>query len=357
MRLLSVALLCMACIPAACVARAAATQPLTAQPRAVQAVAVVITDYRPATEITGEIAAQIQSSLSFRTGGRVTERLVDVGSHVRRGDVLARIDDTEQQADVDIARAKLQSAAATRVQKKLAYDRYEALLQSQTVSQATFDQAREELVTAHGAEETAKASLTIAQDALAYTEMKADADGIITARTIEVGQVVSAAQAALTLAHDGPRDATFDVFEALFFEGTPADDVDVTPIDGSGTVRAKIREISPALDTKAGTIRVKVTLPEDAQWPLGTPVKGEFRSPSRSGAIVPWSTLTSTGGDPAVWIIDPDTRTVSLRRISVERYRTGDVVVAGGIEAKDLVVTQGGQFLREGQSVSWENPR
>lgn len=336
-------------------AGAAAPQPPVVEPRTVRAVAVEIADYRPATEITGEIAARIQSSLSFRTSGRVTERLVDVGSHVKRGDVLARIDNTEQRADVDIAQAKLQSAEATRVQKKLAYDRYEALLKSQTIAQSTFDQAREELVTAQGAEETAKASLATAQDALAYTEMKADADGIITARTIEVGQVVSAAQAALTLAHDGPRDATFDVFEALFLEGAPADDVAVAPIDGSAAVKATIREISPALDTKAGTIRVKVTLPEDAQWPLGTPVKGEFRSPSRSGAIVPWSTLTSSGGDPAVWIIDPDTRTVSLRRITVARYRTGDVVVAGGIEAKELVVTQGGKFLREGQSVSWEN--
>ncbi len=135
--------------------------------------------------------------MSFRTSGRVTDLLADVGDHVRKGDVLARIEQHRARAEVDISRAKLQSAQATRVQKQLAFDRYQTLLQSKAVSQATFDQAKEDLVTA-GSEETAKANLAPPRTKLAYTELKADADGIITARNIEVGQVVSAAQAALT---------------------------------------------------------------------------------------------------------------------------------------------------------------
>ena len=81
-------------------------------------------------------------------------------------------------------------------------------------------------------------ALGTAEDALSYTELKADADGIITARDIEVGRVVSAAQSAFTLAHNGPRDAVFNVFEAFFLEGRPLPGVEVAPVGGSRTRNA-----------------------------------------------------------------------------------------------------------------------
>ena len=337
--------------PSAALAAGAAAD---AGARDVRAVQAVITQYQPTTEITGEVAARISSDLSFRTSGRVTGPLVDVGLHVKQGDVLARIDDTEQRADVEIARARLQAAAAEQVQKQLTFDRNQILLKSHTISQAAFDQAREELIVAQGAEETARAALATAEDALSYTELKADADGVVTARSIESGQVVSAAQTTVSLAHDGQRDAVFDVFEAFFLEGAPSDYVRVAPLEGPGQVRAKIREISPALDTKSGTIRVKVTLPDDAQWLLGTAVKGSFQSTPRSGAVIPWSALTSAGGEPGLWVIDAATRKVSLRPVGVGLYRTGQVVVASGLKPHELVVTEGGQFLHDGQAVNWE---
>lgn len=357
MRLFPLVLICSAFLPLAGAASAGESAPsaVLPAPRDVRAVAAAVTDYQPSIDITGSIAARIQSDLSFRTSGRVTDLLADVGDHVRKGDVLARIDNTEQRAEVEISRAKLQSAQATRVQKQLSFDRYQSLLQSKAISQATFDQAKEDLVTAQGSEETAKANLATSEDELAYTELKADADGIITARNIEVGQVVSAAQAALTLAHDGPRDAEFNVFEAMFLDGPPIPEVDVAPVDATERVRTRVREVSPALDTSTGTIRVKVTLPDSAQWSLGTPVKGEFRAAPRSGVVVPWSALTSERGQPAVWIIDPQTKLVALRRVKVALYRTGEVVIADGVKPAELVVTQGGQFLRDGQPVTWEN--
>ncbi|GLS33465.1 acriflavin resistance protein [Mesorhizobium albiziae] len=299
--------------------------------------------------------ARIQTDVSFRVGGKVIERPVDVGSRVRAGDVLARIENAEQRADVDIARAGLQSAQATVKQKTLAFERYKALLQSRAIAQATFDLSQEELLTAQGSLQVAEAALATAQDASSYTELKADADGVITARNIEVGQVVSAAQAAFTLAHDGPREAVFNVFEAFFLEGRPQTDVDVASInDRAGKVKTTIREVSPTIDTKAGTVRVKVVLPQDAQWPLGTTVVGEFRSLPRKGIVLPSSAMASAGGMPAVWIIDTASRSVSLRKVSVSRYQTSDFIVTGGITPQDLIVTDGGKFLREGQAVVWE---
>ena len=328
----------------------------SAPPQPVRAVRATAVQYRPSAAITGEVRAKVQSDLSFRTGGRVTERLVDVGSRVRTGDVLARIDDAEQRAEVEIARAGVQSAEATVKQKTLAFDRNKALLQSRNVAQATYDQSQMELIAARSALETADATLATALDSLSYAELKADADGIITSRSIEVGEVVSAAQPALTLAHDGPRDAVFDVFEAFFLAGPLSDEVAVTSVaGGTGSLRGEIREVSPAIDTSSGTIRVKVALPEDALWPLGAAVAGEFRLPARSGIVLPWSAMTSAKGEPAIWTVDAATGAVSLRTVTVDRYRTADFIVTGGVAAQDRVVVEGGKFLREGQAVTWED--
>jgi RND family efflux transporter MFP subunit len=325
-------------------------------PQHVQAIRASSSEYQPSAEITGEVKARIQSDLSFRVSGRVIERFVDVSSPVHAGDILARLDDSEQRADVEVARAGLQSAQAIARQKTLTYERYEALLRSRSISQATFDEADKDLRTAQASLEAAEMALGTAEDSLSYTKLKADADGIITARDIEVGRVVSAAQPAFTLAHNGPRDAVFNVFEAFFLEGQPLPGVDVAPVaDRSPETRAAVREVSPFIDTRTGTIRIKVALPEDAQWPLGTPVVGEFRSPPHKGIVLPAGAIASAMGEPAVWLVAPDSGSVSLRKITVATYRDRDLIVAGGIAPEDLIVTEGGKFLKEGQTVAWED--
>ncbi|WP_434732702.1 efflux RND transporter periplasmic adaptor subunit [Rhizobium sp. YTUHZ044] len=311
--------------------------------------------YQPRAEITGEVKARVQTELSFRVSGRVLERRVDVGSHVHAGDVLAKLNDTEQQADVSVARAALDSAKAVTTQKTLALERAKSLVQSQAIARQVFDAAQQELLSAQAALEAAEAALATAQDALSYTEVRADADGIITARSIEVGQVVSAAQSVFTLAHDGQRDAVFDVFEAFFLNGRPSADIEVAPLaDRASELHAKIREVSPVIDTRTGTIRIKAALPDNAEWPLGTTVVGSIQASPQSGIVLPYNAIASDRGDPAVWLVDPEKHNVTLRRISVDRYRKSDFVVAGGIAPNDLIVTEGGKFLREGQAVAWE---
>lgn len=256
---------------------------------------------------------------------------------------------------MSVARAALDSAGAIVRQKTLNFERSRSLLQSQAIAQQVFDEARKELRSAEASLDTAEAALATAEDALSYTELKANADGIITARTIEVGQVVSAAQSAVTLAHDGLRDAVFDVFEAFFLDGPPSADVGVAPVgDQANKVDAKIREVSPVIDTKAGSIRIKVALQDGVQWSLGTPVVGTLRSSPHEGIVLPYNAITSANGEPAVWLVNTENRSVSRREISVARYRKSDFVVTGGIVPTDLVVTEGGKFLREGQTVAWE---
>lgn len=349
-RLLGIGLVC--AVLTACDENAEVVPP----PQRVRAVPAAAARYQPGAEVTGEVKARVQTEVSFRISGRVLERKVEVGSHVREGDVLARLNDTEQQADASVARAALESAQAVVAQRTLAFNRAKRLLQSGVVSRAIFDDAQGELLSAQAALEAAEAGLGMAEDALSYTELKATADGIITARGVEAGQVVSAAHSAFTLAHDGPRDSVFDVFEAFFLDGQPLNDVEVAPVsDRSLDIHARIREVSPVIDTKAGTIRIKVGLPEGTPWSLGTPVVGKLRASPRDGIVVPYTAIASVEGEPAVWLVNTQNQSVSLRKISVDRYRQRDFVVTNGVAAQDLIVTEGGKFLKEGQAIAWED--
>ena len=162
---------------------------------------------------TGTIAAQIQSAISFQTAGRVTERLVEVGQHATADQLLARLDPTEQLADVASAEAALNSANAQLREAQITFRRNEYLLAHGYAPRAVFDQAKASLQSAEAQVTAAQALLKTAIEHLSYTELRARRDGIIVDRSVEVGQVVLPGQAVFTVAEDGPRDAVFEVPE------------------------------------------------------------------------------------------------------------------------------------------------
>jgi RND family efflux transporter MFP subunit len=322
-----------------------------ARPKMVETVVAAAAPVAESDSITGEIDARVQSDLSFRVSGRITERLADVGTPVKAGQVLARIDPAEQEADLAVAKATLQSAQAVEVQSRLAFERQQSLFKTQVTTKASLDQAQETLLTAQG---TAEDLLETSQDALSYTELRADADGVITARNAEVGQVAQAASAMFTLAHDGPRDAVFKVYESLFLKNKMVDKVTITLLsDPSRNVEASVREISPTIDPATGTIKVKVGLEGPASMPLGAAVAGTFHSATQQAIELPWSAMASKVGHPAVWVVDPSSSKVSIHSIDVSTYGTGKFGVSVGVAAGDLVVVNGTKFLRPGQVVSY----
>ena len=323
-------------------------------PVPVKAVKVELGAYTTSAHITGEVAARVASELSFQVSGRIVERFVNVGDHVTKGQLLAKIDAREQRADVDVASANVQAAEAQLKQASRSLDRQKALISNQVTTQAQYDQADEAYRTASGTLVSSKAALATAQDALLHTELRADADGVITSRDAEVGQVAQAAQKIFELAHDGPRDAVFAVFEALFLNNEPDSKIAVTLLsDPSRKAIAEIREISPTIDSTTGTIRVKVGLGDQSgDMPLGAAVSGAFEYKPRNVILLPWGAMASLDGQPAVWLIDPAAHTVSLRKVVVSDYQTGQFSVSQGLQPKDLVVSEGGKLLTPGQAVA-----
>jgi RND family efflux transporter MFP subunit len=313
-------------------------------------------DRQTSVTLTGAIQARSSADLSFRVSGRVLARLVDVGAHVNAGDVLARLDPAEQQADLDAATAA-EAAAESQLQvARTNYERQKTLLAQRFTTQVAFDQAQEALRSTESSLENAKAQLGTAKDALGYTELRAGASGLISARNLEVGQVVQAAQPVFTLAQDGDRDAVFDVYESLFFGDYDGDQVSLVLLsDPTVTAMGHVREVSPAIDPRSSTVRVKVGIQNPpAAMTLGSAVAGTARSKPIAQITVPWTALMSLGSKPAVWTVEPATKTASLRVVEVGAYEAETIVIKQGLNPGDRVVVDGGKLLSSGQSVTYD---
>jgi RND family efflux transporter MFP subunit len=306
--------------------------------------------------LTGDIEPRFRADLAFRVNGRVLARLVGVGAHVDAGDVLARLDPAEQKAELDAATAGVAAAESQLRVAKVTFDRQSNLLSSGFTTRVAYDHAQEELRSAESTLESAKAQLGTAREALGDTELRARAAGVITARSLEVGQVVQAAQAVFTLAQDGDRDAVFDVPESMFFGDVEGGRVSLTLVaDSDATAVGYVREISPAVDPKSSTVRVKVAIQNPpAAMTLGSAIAGTAERKSTTEITVPWTALTATGSTPAVWIVDPKAKAAALKPVTIAAYEAGAVLIKAGLEPGERVVVDGGKLLSPGQPVTFD---
>jgi len=304
--------------------------------------------------LSGEIRARVQQDAAFRTGGRISQLLAEVGDHVAKGQLLAGLDPQEQQSNAKLAAAAVTSAQAQVTQAQANFDRQQSLLAQGFTTRAKFDEAQTALTTAQGSLAAAKADEASAAELVSYTELHAGADGIVVARNVEAEQVIQAAQPIYTIAEDGPRDTVFELSEASLTDIPHDIAVDVTLITNPA-IRASghVREIAPTVDTSTGTVRVKVGL-DDAtpDIPLGAAVIGNIHLPPVTAYALPWSALFGDAAGPAVWVVDTATNTVSIKPVTVSRFIPDSVIVTEGLEAGERVVTRGLQLLRPGQLVS-----
>ena len=334
---------------AAPTARAAFVRTEIVQPR----------DRQASVTLTGEVQARFRADLSFRVSGRVLARYVDVGAHVKAGEVLAVLDPAEQQADDDAATAAVIAAESQLRVAKATFERQKALIASGFTTRTVYDQAQEGLRTAEGVLEAAKAQLGTSKDALGYTALRAEAAGVVTARNLEAGQVVQAAQPVFTLAQDGERDAVFDVYESIFFGDLDGSRVSLTLVSDAGvTANGYVREVSPAIDAKSSTIRVKVAIQDPpAAMTLGSAIAGTVKAKAQQQIALPWTALVAAGSKPAVWTIDPADKTAVLKPVTIDGYEAREVLIQAGLRPGERVVIDGGKLLSVGQAVTYEGDR
>ncbi|MFB4392799.1 MULTISPECIES: efflux RND transporter periplasmic adaptor subunit [unclassified Pseudomonas] len=310
------------------------------------------TDFAAKVTLTGDIQARVKTDLSFRVGGKIISRSVDVGDHVKANQVLARLDPKDLQNNVDSAKASVFAEQARVQQSSAAFVRQQKLLPKGYTSQSEYDAAEAALRSSQSALKAAQAQLANANEQLSYTALVSEADGVITARQAEVGQVVQATMPIFGLAVDGDRDAVFNVYETLLAAPPSNESVTVSLLDNPDvSAEGRVREITPTVSAESGTVQVKVALrnlPQGMQ--LGSPVTATGNTQGRPSIELPWAALTKALKKPAVWVVGEGDK-VELREVQVARYLTGKVVIGEGIKGGETVVVSGGQLLHPGMQV------
>ena len=309
-------------------------------------------EFAPPIQLSGDIQARVETQLSLRVGGKIIERKVDVGDHIQANQVLARLDPKDLKIQVETAQASVNAQQAQVVQTRAAFIRQQKLLPKGYTSQSEYDAANAARLSAQSALTAAQAQLANAREQLSYSQLQAEAPGVITARQAEVGQVVQATMPIFTLARDGARDAVFNVYESLFIEPPKNPTVQVTLLSNPAIkVNGQIREITPTVSAQSGTLQIKVqldALPKGMD--LGSIVSVNLTPPASPSIELPWSALTKDVSEPAVWIAD-EQNNVRLQRVQVGRYLTGSVIVSKGLKDGEKVVVAGGQLLHPGMKV------
>lgn len=324
-----------------------------AKPRPVRVVTVTERASGDVVTLSGVVESKNEVDLAFRIGGRVVERAVNIGDRLEAGQLIARLDSQDEQNAVRAARSELSAAEGQYLEAERNHDRQRQLLERGHTTKQRFDEAVQVLGTLKSRVESATAQLAIAENRLSDTTLYADANGEITARSIEVGQVVQPGQTVVRIARKDGRDAVFDAPANLVSLGRRDTDIRIAlTIDPAVEATGRIREVSPQADPVTGSFRVRVGIKDPpAEMRLGSTVTGHMTLARDGGLEIPASALARSGGLPAVWVFDPETETVNLRKIEVSSHRPSEIIVSGGLAPGDVVVTAGVQSLLPGQRV------
>jgi RND family efflux transporter MFP subunit len=328
-------------------------EPAPPEIRPVRVVTVEETAGGQVVSLAGVVESQTLVNLAFRIGGRMTERLVDVGDAVAPGQVLARLDPTDEENGLRAAEASLVAANGQLSEARIDYDRQRQLYERQIAARVALERAEQLYVTRQSAADAATAQVAIARRRLADTELVADAAGVVTEVGAEAGEVVQAGRTIVQKSQDDGLDAVFDVAAAVLEASPPQPEVTVALTLTPGvTAEGRVREVAPRADPVTGTFRVRVGLIDPpAEMRLGSTVTGRAVFGRAGGIELPATALTGTEGAPAVWVVDPATSTVTLRPIGVARFDPATVAVSDGLTIGEVVVTAGVQALRPGQEV------
>lgn len=329
--------------------------------RPVRALKVERRDTGIPVTLTGRIAAEDEVSLAFRISGRMIKMDVNVGDRLTPGQVIAQLDPVNEQNTLRTAQANLTAAQGQLTQARNHFERQDTLLKQGWTTRVNHDQAVQALQTAESQVEAAEAQLKTARDLVGFTELKADAPGVVTAIGPRAGEVVQVGQMIARVARQDGRDAVFDV-PAQLIRAAPSDPIITVSLSDDPKVVAegRVREVAPQANPVTRTFEVKVGLTNPPQaMRLGATVIGRMELSAVSVFEIPASALTRSDRQPSVWIVDPKKNTVSLRHVDVVRFDQNQVSVGYGLENGDIIVTAGVQALHPGQQVRLlgTNPR
>ena len=336
-----------------CAKREAAPEPV----RAVRTLTLGASTAGATHEYAAEVRARIESRLGFRVAGKLVSRSVEVGQHVAANQVLAKIDTTDLKLSQDAAAAATRAAQTNYELAAAEFKRYKELRDQGFIGALDLERREATLKAQKAVLDQALAQAQAQTNQAGYGVLQAPVAGVVLAVEAEVGTVLSLGTPVIRLAHDGPRDAVFSVPEdqaatLRALVGRPAA-LQVRPWGNGPATTATVREVAAAADPATRTFLVKADLGV-APVQLGQTVTAVLEAPPQAGITkLPLSAVTQQQGQTAVWLVDRVNMTVKAQPIAVGGADGNSVVVTGGLQPGQIVVTAGVHTLTPGQKVSF----
>ena len=302
---------------------------------------------------SGTVRGRYESRLGFQVAGKINARHVDLGNSVKSGQALLEIDPKDIEENVRMAAAQRDSARSQLSLAEVDFRRYERLFQDGAAAKSQYDQYKTAFDAASDAYKQAEAQYNQRQNELGYSRLTADADGVISELSAEVGQVVAAGQAVVTLVRDGALEIEISVPENKIASVRLEQPAGVSLWALPGTViTGRVREIAPMADPATRTYAARVSLdspPPEVQLGMTASVRLTPETTARQAAVAPLSAIYQTGTKPQVWLIKDNV--AHLTEVTVEEYDENQVLITGGLSEGDVIVTAGVHKLHDGQAV------
>lgn len=355
----TVAALALAGALSGCKETHSATAPAETEIRPVRVATVTLEPATDSVRYPAVIRPRVEADVGFRVGGKVIARLVEVGTRIEPGMVLAKLDPTDLQLQIKASDAQLASAKSEAANARADFARYSSLRSGEWTTRQEYDKRKTTLDKAESRVREVEAQLNVLTNSSKYATLVADEAGVVTATLVEPGQVVSQGQTALRVARLGAVDAVANIPEQQF-GSLPARILSVELwSQPGGSIPGTLREMSPSADPGTRTYQAKIALdstPPGIQLGMTATVTAKLDRGDMV-ARLPISALTQRDQKPAVWVLSHPTDTLELRPVAIAAYAGDLAIVGGGLKAGERVVTAGVHKLDSGQKVRvWTEP-
>jgi multidrug efflux system membrane fusion protein len=339
-------------LAAAVLAACSRPVPVVQDIRPVRAMVLTPANVDVVAEFPGDVRPRYESRLGFRIGGKIVARKVDVGSMVRRGQVLMQLDPIDQQLLQAQGKANLAAAESNLALAKSDLARYQNLRQKNFVSPAVLETKEAAFKAAAASEEQARAAWRNQSNQAGYATLVSDADGVVTAIEAEAGQVVTAGTPVIRVARTDEKEMVISIPEDKVnsLRQPPALRVRLWATPGQ-VMTGKLREVSPVADPATRTYTARISLP-DAPPTVQLGMSGSVDFVGNSGRPMlrlPLSALLQEKGATAVWVVENGA--VRLVPVKLESAAGNDIIVGAGLKGGETVVTAGVHLLKPGQKV------
>ncbi|HVU31480.1 MAG TPA: efflux RND transporter periplasmic adaptor subunit [Sphingomicrobium sp.] len=285
-------------------------------------------------------------------GGRVVKVLVDAGSWVRAGQVLAIVDRSVQAQQAAQQAAAIEAAKADAALAQSNYERALALQGRGFVSKAEIDSKKAARDAAYAQVRVAQAQLAATRAQIGQLDVRAPTSGLVLARNVELGQIVSPGSGALfRLAEGGEMEMQAQLAQqdiALMHVGMPAQ---VTPVGATQSVSGRIWQVAPVIDPQSRLGLVRISVPYASTMRPGGFAEAKITAGTTTAPLLPQSAVLSDDKGNYVYIVNAKNE-IERRDITIGTVDERGVTIATGLSGNEAVVLSAGPFLNPGQKVN-----